>query len=71
MKLIKEHGEELGHPGAKDNVPEWGIRGRGAKARVHIAEQHPDTENHALLYRVRWSIYALELKLAALNMKKR
>ena len=71
MKLIKEHGEELGHTGAKDNVPKRGIKGRGAKARVHIAEQPPNTENHALLYWVRWSIHALELKRAALNMKKR
>ena len=71
MKLIKEHGEELRHTGAQDNVLEWGIRGRGAKGRVHKAEQPPNTENHALLYRVRWSIHALELKRAALNMKKR
>ena len=71
MKLIKEHGEELRHTGAQDNVPERGIRRRGAKARVYKAKQPPDTENHAILYRVRWSIQALELKCVALKMKKR
>ena len=45
--------------------------GGGTKAWVHKAEQPPDTEDHALLYRVRWSIHALELKHAALKMKKR
>ena len=71
MKLIKEHGEELWHTGALDNVPERGVKGRGTKARVNKAEQPPNTKNHTLLYRVRWSIHALELKRAALKMKKR
>ena len=71
MKLIKEHGEELRYTGALDNVPERGIRGSETKAWVYKAEQPPDTKNHALLYQVRWSIHALELKCAALKMKKR
>ena len=71
MKLIKEHGEELWHTRALDNVLKRGVRGSGTKALVHKAEQPPDTENHALLYRVRWSIHALELKRVALKMKKR
>ena len=70
MEPVQEHGEELRQAGALDNVPEWGVRGSGTEAWVHIAEQSPDTENHALLYRVRWSIHALELKRAALKMKK-
>ena len=70
MKLIKEHGEELWHIGAPNNVPERGVRGSGTKAWVHKAEQPPDTENHVLLYRVRWSIDALELKCIALNRTK-
>ena len=37
MKLIKEHGEELWHTEALDNVSERGVRGRGTKARVHKA----------------------------------
>ena len=71
MKLIKEHSEELRHTRAQDNVPERGVRRRGTKARVHKTEQSPDIENHALLYRVRWSIHALELKHVALKIKKR
>ena len=49
MKPIQEHGDELRQTGALDNVPEWGIKGSGTEARVHIAKQPPDTENHALL----------------------
>ena len=71
MKLIKKHGEELWHTGAQDNVLERGVKGRGTKARVHKAEQLPDTENHALLYWVRWSIHALDLKRATLKIKRR
>ena len=71
MEPVQEHGEELRQTRALDNVPEWGVRGSGTEAWVHIAEQSPDTENHALLYRVRWSIHALELKCVALKMKKR
>ena len=71
MELVQEHGEELRQTGAVDNVPEWGVRGSGTEAWVHKAEQPLDTENHALLYQVRWSIHALELKRAALKMKKR
>ena len=71
MEPVQEHGEELRQTGALDNVPEWGVRGSGTEAWVHKAEQPSDTEDHALLYRVRWSIHALELKRAALKMKKR
>ena len=70
MEPVQEHGEELRQTGVLDNVPEWGVKGSGTKAWVHIAEQPPDTENYALLYRMRWSIHALELKRAALKMKK-
>ena len=65
-----EHGEELRQTGALDNVPEWGIKGSGTKAWIHKAEQPPNTKDHALLHWVRWSIHALELKRAALKMKK-
>ena len=71
MEPVQEHGEELRQTGLLDNVPEWGVRGSGTEAWVHIAEQPPGIEDHALLYWVRWSIYALELKCAALKMKKR
>ena len=71
MEPVQEHGKELRQTGALDNVPEWGVRGSGTEAWVHIAKQPPDTENHALLYRVRWSIHAVELIRAALKMKKR
>ena len=69
MEPIQEHGEELRQTGALDNVPEWGVRGSGTEAWVHIAEQPPDTENHVIFYWVRWSIHVL--KRAALKMKKR
>ena len=70
MKLVKEHCEEFRHTRALDNVPKRDVKGSGTKAWVHKTEQPPDTENHALLYRVRWSIHALELKGAALNKTK-
>ena len=69
MEPVKEHGKELRQTGALDNVPEWGVRGSGIEAWVHIVEQSPNTESHALLYRV--SIHALELKRATLKIKKR
>ena len=71
MKLVKEHGEELQHTRALENVPEKGVKGSGTKAWVYKVEQPPNTKNHTLLYQVRWSIHALKLKYAALNMKKR
>ena len=71
MKLLKEHHEEFRNIEALDNVPEWGIRGIGTDAWVHMAKQPPHTENYALLYRVRRSIHALELKGAALNRMKK
>ena len=71
MKLLKEHHEEFCHTGALDNVLEWGVRGIGIDAWVHMVEQPPNTENYALLYRVRRSIHALELKGVALNMMKK
>ena len=71
MKLLKEHYEEFRHTGALDNVLEWGIRGIGTDAWVHMEEQLPNTENYALLYQVRRSIHALELKEAALKRMKK
>ena len=71
MKLLKEHHEEFRHTGALDNVPIWGVLGNKTDARVHMAEQPPDIENYTLLYRVRRSIHALELKGAALNKMKK
>ena len=43
MEPVQEHGEELLQTRALDNVLEWGVRGRGTDAWVHIAEQPPDT----------------------------
>ena len=71
MKLLKEHHEEFRHTGVLDNVLEWGIKGIGRDALVHMAEQSSNTENYALLYRVRRSILALEMKGAALNKMKK
>ena len=50
MEPVQEHGEELRQTGAVDNVPEWGVKGSGTEAWVHIAEQPLNTEDHALLY---------------------
>ena len=69
MKLVKEHREELWHTKALDNALKRSVRGSGTKAWVHKAEKPPDTKNHALLYQVRWSIHALELKCVVLNKK--
>ena len=71
MKLLKEHHEEFRHTGALDNVLERGGTGIRRDAWVHMAEQPPNTENYALLYRVRRSIHALEVKGAALNKMKK
>ena len=71
MKLLKEHYEEFRHTEALDNVPKWGIRGNETDAWIHMAKQPFDTENYALLYRVRKSIHALELKGATLNRMKK
>ena len=71
MKLLKEHHEEFRHTGALDNVLERGGSGIQRDAWVHMAEQAPNTENYALLYRVRESIHALEVKGAALNKMKK
>ena len=71
MKLLKEHHEEFRHNGILNNVPKWGVRGNETDVWVHMAEQPLDTENYALLYRVRRSIHALELKGPALNMMKK
>ena len=71
MKLLKEHYEEFHHIGALDNVLEWDVRGIGRDTWVHMAEQPPNTENYALLYRMRRSIHALEVKGAALNKMKK
>ena len=70
MELIKEHDKELWHTRALDNVPERSVRGSGTKAWVHKAKQPFDIEDHVLLYRVTWSIHALELKRVALNRTK-
>ena len=43
----------------------------GREAWVDKIEQPPDTKNYALLYRVSWSIHALELKHVAMNMTKK
>ena len=59
MTLVKEHREEFWHTGALDNVPERDVKGSGTKAWVHKAKQPPNTEDHALLYWVRWSINVL------------
>ena len=69
MKLLKERHEEFCHTGALDNVPKWGVRGNGTDAWVHMAEQPLDTQNYALLYQVRRSIHALELKGTCRNTK--
>ena len=71
MKLLKEHHEEFRHTGALDNVLERGGRGIRKDVWIHMAEQPPNTENYALLYRVRGSIHALEVKGAALNKMKK
>ena len=71
MKLLKEHHEEFYHTGALDNVLKWGVRRNKTDAWVHMAEQPPDTENYTLLYQVRRSIHALELKGIALNKMKK
>ena len=71
MKLLQEHCEEFCHIGALDNVPKWGVRGNGTNAWVHIVEQPPDIENYALLYQMRRSIHALELKCTALKRMKK
>ena len=71
MKRLKEHHEEFRHIGALDNVLERGVRGIGRDAWVHMVEQPLNTENYALLYRVRRSIHALEVKGAALNKMKK
>ena len=71
MKLLKEHHEEFRHTGALDNVLERGGRGIQRDDWVHMAEQPPNTENYALLYWVRGSIHALEVKGAALNKMKK
>ena len=72
MKLLKEHCEEFHHTKALDNVPKLSVKGNGTKAWVHIAQQSLDTKNYTLLYWVRRSIHALELKCATLKrMKKR
>ena len=71
MKLLKEHHEDFRHTGLLDNVMEWGVRGIGTDAWVHMTEQPPNTKNYTFLYRVRRSIHALELKGAALNKMKK
>ena len=71
MKLFKEHHEEFRHNGTLDNVLKWGVRGIGTNVWVHMAEQPPDTKNYVLLYQVRRSIHALELKGAALKRMKK
>ena len=71
MKLHKEHCEEFRYTEVLDNVPKWGIRGNETNAWVHIAKQPLEIENYALLYQVRRSIHALELKGAALNRMKK
>ncbi len=43
MKLVKEHCKELRHPGALDNVPEWGITGSRTEFSVYKAQEAPDT----------------------------
>ena len=67
MKLLEEHYEEFYHTEVLDNVPKRSVRGSGTKVGVHKAEQPFNTKNYALLYRVRWSIHALELKRDTLN----
>ena len=71
MKLLKEHHEEFCHTGALENVVERGGAGIRWNAWVHMAEQPPNIENYALLYRVRRSIHALEVKGAAPNKMKK
>ena len=71
MKLLKEHHEEFCHIGALDNVLEWGIIGIGRDAWVDMAEQPPNIELYALLYQMRRSIHALEVKGGTLNKMKK
>ena len=71
MKLLKKHRGEFRYTRVLDNVPKWSVRGNMTDAWIHIAKQPLDTKNYALLYWVRRSIYALELKHATLNRMKK
>ena len=70
MEYIEKHGKEFLQPRALDNVAERGARRSGNASWIFIAEKAPDTEDYALLHRVRWSIKALKLKCTPLNITK-
>ena len=71
MKLLKERREKFCHTETLDNFLKRGVKGSGIEAWIDKVEKPLDIENNVLLYQVRWSIHALGLKCAALNMTKK